>query len=43
MYGPSVPTLLGKEKSTLETYSDNLKQILTVDFNGIKTMSMGYS
>ncbi len=43
LYGPSLPTLVSKEKSELEVYEDNPKQIIAVDYNGIKTMSFGYT
>ena len=42
IYGPSLPTLLGKEREELHSPADRPKEIIPVTFDGVKTMSYGY-
>lgn len=43
IYGPSIPTLLNREKAYLESPADSPNQILPIEYEGIKTMSYGYA
>lgn len=43
VYGPSLPTLIGKEKHKLYAPEDRPKEILPIEFNGAKTMSYGFA
>ncbi len=43
IYGPSLPTLLGKENVILESPENKPKEILPVDFEGVKAMSFGFA
>ncbi|CAD8151189.1 unnamed protein product [Paramecium pentaurelia] len=43
VYGPSLPTLIGKEKQQLYAPEDKPKEILPIEFNGVKTMSYGFA
>ena len=41
--GPSLPTLIGKENNViLESPENRPKDIIPVEFEGVKTMSYGY-
>lgn len=42
MYGPSLPTLIGKENETLQTPEGRPKEILPVEYEGVKAMSFGF-
>lgn len=43
IYGPSLPTLIGKEKQGLLAPEDRPKEILPIEFDGVKTMSYGFA
>lgn len=43
VYGPSLPTLIGKEKQALEAPENRPREILPVEFEGVKTMSYGFA
>lgn len=42
IYGPSLPTLIAKEKSRLEAPEDSPKEIIPIDFEGVKAVSYGF-
>lgn len=42
VYGPSLPTLLGKEREELQSPADRPKEVLPIDFDGLKAMSYGF-
>jgi len=43
IYGPSLPTLISNESAILETYEDRPKEIIPIEFEGIKAMSFGFA
>ena len=43
VYGPSLPTLIGKEKEELRAPEDKPKDVIPIEFDGVKTMSYGYA
>ena len=43
VYGPSLPTLLGKERAELSSPADRPREVLPIEFEGVKTMSYGYA
>lgn len=43
IYGPSLPTLIGKEKHKLEAPEDRPKEIIPIEFEGVKSMSFGFA
>ena len=43
IYGPSLPTLIARESAVLHAYEDKPKEIVPVDFDGVKTMSYGFA
>jgi len=43
IYGPSLPTLISNENAILETYEDRPKEIIPIEFEGIKAMSFGFA
>lgn len=43
VYGPSLPTLIGKETVLLQSPEGKPKSILPVDYEGLKTMSFGFA
>jgi Mrp family chromosome partitioning ATPase/DUF971 family protein len=43
LFGPSLPTLINREKETLRPPEPGSQEILPIEHEGVKTMSMGYS
>lgn len=43
IYGPSLPTLISRESAILQAPEDNPKEILPIEFEGIKAMSFGFA
>lgn len=43
IFGPSLPTLIGKEGTTLLARPDDPKSIEPIDFDGLKCMSFGFA
>ena len=43
IHGPSIPTLLQREKAHLESPADSPETILPIEYEGVKTMSYGYA
>jgi len=43
IYGPSLPTMISSENAILETYEDRPKEIIPIEFEGIKAMSFGFA
>lgn len=43
IYGPSLPTLMRKKDAYLQSPADRPKDIIPVDFEGVKAMSYGWS
>jgi Mrp family chromosome partitioning ATPase len=42
IYGPSLPTLLGKEREELHSPADRPREVIPVEFEGVKAMSYGF-
>lgn len=42
IYGPSLPTLIGKETESLRPYEGNEKEIEPIDYEGLRCMSFGF-
>lgn len=42
MYGPSLPTMIKREKEGLRSYEEEPSLIIPVEYEGVKTMSYGY-
>jgi len=43
IFGPSLPTLINREDSTLYAPEDNPKSIIPVEYEGLKAMSYGFT
>ncbi|EAR87658.1 CobQ/CobB/MinD/ParA nucleotide-binding domain protein (macronuclear) [Tetrahymena thermophila SB210] len=43
IYGPSIPTLINKENAILQAPEDRPKEILPIEYEGLKTMSYGFA
>lgn len=42
IYGPSLPTLIDKEKAKLYAHEDNPKSVIPIEYEGLKAMSYGF-
>jgi len=43
IYGPSLPTLINRENSYLEAPEGRPKEIIPIEYEGIKAMSYGFT
>lgn len=43
IYGPSLPTLIHREDATLLSPEDRPKEIIPIEFEGVKAMSYGFT
>ena len=43
IYGPSLPTLINRENIHLESPEGRPKEIIPIEYEGIKTMSYGFT
>jgi Mrp family chromosome partitioning ATPase len=43
IYGPSLPTLIASESAGLHSYEDRPKEIIPIEYEGIKAMSFGFA
>ena len=43
IFGPSLPTLISREDAHLYAPEDNPKSILPIEYEGVKTMSYGFT